>query len=471
MVNTLGKRELRTVRLAYGLGDFYGGASVGVINLLFLFFLTNIAGISPLQAGIVVFIGRAVDAVTDPLMGIISDRTRTKAGRRVPYFFWGVVPVMASFVLLWIVPVWSGWSLIVYYAAAYSFFSVAFTMVMVPYAALAPELSSDAGQRASIVGARMACSIIGGLVSAVLPVTLINVLGGEVKTGYLWMSMLFGLAFGLIWLLMFFVMRGREICPAESRPLKLSASVNQVFCNRPFRILIAVYLLAFIPNDITAANFKYFLNYYLLREGDFSLVVGLTMVSAVLSLPVYLMLIKKWGKPKTMLWGCLFRSACLASFFTLGPDSPLWLILFLSFLHGLGMGSSYAVPWALLPEVTDYDEAISGTRNEGIYSGVMTFIRKLSSSIAILAIGAILQAARYSGEAAVQPPYALTAIRLTTILLPLALSLLAAFSVARFPIGPHNIGKLRSLVDTRRNGSFGALTEAEREELVREIKL
>ena len=448
----LSTKELRKVRLTYGLGDFYGGGAQGIIGLLFLFFLTNIAGISPLQAGLVIFIGGVFDAVTDPLMGTLSDRTRSKRGRRAPYFFWGVVPVVVSFVLIWYVPALTGGWLVLYYVIVFCFYNGAFAVVMVPYAALAPELTPDAGQRTSIIGMRMAFSVIGALLAAVVPMLIIDSIGGDARIGYILMAVMFALIFGGIWVMMYIVMRGREIAPAETRPSKMGESLKQMGKNRPFRILVAVYLLAFIPNDITGANFIYFLNFYLLREGYFSLVVGLTMVVAVLSLPFYIMLIKRWGKPKTMVVGCLLRTAGLLTLLLIGPNTPLWLILAFSAFHGIGMGSSYAVPWALLPEVTDYDEALTGERNEGIYAGIMTFIRKLSSALAMLAIGAILQISGYMGDAAVQTPTAVNAIRMTTILLPLVCSLLCAFIAARFPIGPHNLGKLRSLVEARRRG-------------------
>jgi len=452
IASPLPPRELNKVRLAYGLGDFYGGGAMGIVGLLYLFFLTNVAGISPLQAGLVIFIGGVFDAVTDPLMGTISDRTRSRRGRRAPYFLWGVIPVVVSFILIWYVPVLSGWWLVLYYIIVFCLFNGAFAVVMVPYAALAPELSPDAGQRTSIIGTRMAFSVVGGLLAAVVPMLIIESISGEVRVGYILMALIFALVFGAIWLFMYFVMRGREIAPAKRSPSKIGVSLKQMWKNRPFRILVAVYLLAFIPNDITGANFIYFLNFYLLREGYFSLVVGLTMVVAVLSLPFYIQLIKRWGKPKTMVMGCLLRTAGLLSLLLIGPDTPLWLILAFSAFYGVGMGSSYAVPWALLPEVTDYDEALTGERNEGIYAGIMTFIRKLSSALAMLMIGAVLQISGYVGDAVVQTSTAVTAIRMTTILLPLLCSLLCAFFAARFPIGPHNLGRLREAVDARRRG-------------------
>ncbi|HQQ41325.1 MAG TPA: MFS transporter, partial [Clostridia bacterium] len=135
------------VKLSYGLGDFYGGASAAIIGLFFLFFLTNVVGISPLVAGSIVLFGRAVDAVTDPLMGSISDHTRSKWGRRVAWFFFGILPVALSYVLMWVVPPFERWLQVAYYFFAYAFFSCAFTMVMVPYGALPQDLTVDANER------------------------------------------------------------------------------------------------------------------------------------------------------------------------------------------------------------------------------------------------------------------------------------------------------------------------------------
>ena len=466
----LEKKELSKVRLAYGLGDFYGGASVGVISLLFMFFLTDMVHLSGLQAGVVLFVGRFVDAVIDPFLGSFSDRLKLPSGRRVPFFLAGVLPVMASFVLIWLAP---GFNSVIakvcYYTVVYSFFSIAYSMVMIPYGALAPELTPDTAQRNSIVGVRMACSIIGGLIAAVLPTVIIGLFAQNVMRGYLVMSLSFAVVFGLIWLMMFFVMRGREICPSEDAQTGFFESVRQAFRNRAFNILVAIYLLAFIPNDITGANFKYFLTYYLGRPNDFSLVVGLTMVSAVLSLPLYLWFMKRIGKPRTMLWGCLFRSLTLLGYFVVRPTSSMGLILVLAALNGIGMGSSYAVPWAMLPDVTDYDEAVSGTRNEGMYTGLMSFIRQLSSSVAMLTLGLILELSHYVGDAVTQVPSAVTAIRLTTILLPLILSLLAAWSAARFPVTPSRFGKIREVIELRRSGAFAQLPEEEQRLLTGEI--
>ena len=438
------------IRLVYGSGDFYGGAAAGIVGLLLLFFLTDVAGVSPMYAGVVVFCGRLVDGAIDPFLGAMGDRFQTRLGRRVPYFLFGAIPAGLSFVLIWLVPPLSGGALVAYYIATYVLFTASFSVVMVPYAALAPELTTDPGRRSSLISTRMAFSIIGGILAAVIPSALIASKSTE-REGYALMSVVFGIVFVLIWLLMFAVMKGREIAPAageEKTPIK--QALVQCFKNRSFVSLMLIYLFAFIPNDIISANLKYFLNYYLEKEGLFTPVIGVTMVMAVLSLPGYVFLIKRVGKPRAMVYGSLLRVVFLLLFMLLDKNSPTWLIMVLAVGNGIGTGASYAIPWALLPEVTDEDETLHGGRNEGIFAGVMTFMRTFSSSVAMLLLGFILEFSGYNAEAPVQAAGAVSAIRYTTILLPAALTAFVAFVAARFPITPERAQKIRTLVDVGR---------------------
>ncbi len=149
--------------VSYGLGDLYGGGSFLIIGMLFMFYLTEIVGLSPLMAGFVFAIGKIWDAVSDPLMGFISDHTRSRFGRRRVYFLVGILPIAATFIFMWLpVGFESEWGLFAYYSLAYVLFSTIFTMVMVPYAALNAEMSRDYKVRTRLSGARM---IFSGLAS------------------------------------------------------------------------------------------------------------------------------------------------------------------------------------------------------------------------------------------------------------------------------------------------------------------
>lgn len=174
-----GSRAERPVRvrnlLAYGIGDFYGGGSFLIIGMLFMFFLTEVVGLSPIWAAFVFAVGKVWDAVSDPIMGYISDNTRSRYGRRRFYLVLGILPVFISFGLLWL-PITletAAWS-VVYYSFAYIFFSTVFTMVMVPYSALNAEMTADYAVRTRLSGVRIIFSQLAALFAGTIPNMIIQ---------------------------------------------------------------------------------------------------------------------------------------------------------------------------------------------------------------------------------------------------------------------------------------------------------
>lgn len=441
------------VRIAYGVGDFYGGASVTIISLLYLFFLTNVAGLQPILAGTVMLVGRVVDGLIDPFLGLLTDRTRTRWGRRSPYFLWLALPVTLVYVLLWTLPnLGSQSALFVWCTAMYVLSVITFSAVMTPYAALAPELTPHYDERTVLVNTRMAFSITGALFGAVLPKMIVDAFAENPAQGYQVMALIFGVVFGAIWVMMFFVMKGRERFHQHSESAQVLQSLRSVFGNRSFRALIGIYLFSFITSDILGANFIYFLTFYLLKDGLFTPVMGALLVSAALSLPVYIQLSKRLSKRGAYFIGASYWIVALGALFLLGPQTPSALILILSVLIGLGMGVSYAIPWAMLPEVVDVDEVVSGLRQEGVYAGIMTFLRQVSSSIAVFTIGAILQFTGYNADLAVQPPQAVNAIRLINTAIPIATVALGLLCCYWFPITRENFAAIREVLDRRQRG-------------------
>jgi sugar (glycoside-pentoside-hexuronide) transporter len=452
------------VRLAYGVGDFYGGSSVTVVSLLYLFFLTNVVGLQPLLAGTVMLIGRIADGLVDPLLGALTDRTRTRWGRRSPYFLWMALPVAVVYFLLWTpLQLESQTGLFIWCSVTYVLSVVTFSAVMTPYAALAPELTPHYDERTALINTRMAFSIFGALFGAVAPKMIVDIFKANPVQGYMVMSMALGVIFTAIWLMMFFVMRGREKTFEHSDSSGVWESLGSVFKNRSFLALIGIYLFSFLTNDVLSANFIYFLTFYLAKDGLFTAVMGALMVSAALSLPVYTLLSRKFGKRTTYFIGAGYWIVVLASLFLLQPSTPTALVLLIAVLLGLGMGISYAIPWAMLPEVVDVDEVVTGQRQEGVYAGIMTFLRQVSSSLAVFAIGAALQFSGYNADLAVQPPAAVNAIRLVTTLIPIFLIGLGLLSAWLFPITRENFAILRDYLDKRHHAE--SLTPEEKSRL------
>ena len=168
------KISVRT-KLSYGSGDFGLAFTSGMLGLLFAVFLTDVVGLRPATAGICVLVGRVWDFINDPIMGYISDRTRSRLGRRRPYILYGAIPFSVAFSLLWwIPPIGSELGLAIYYSAAYFLFDTMVTIIFIPYVALTPELSDRYDDRTSLTSFRMVFSLVGSMLAFVLPLALIG---------------------------------------------------------------------------------------------------------------------------------------------------------------------------------------------------------------------------------------------------------------------------------------------------------
>lgn len=163
-----------STKLAYGVGDLGAAITANILVFYLLFFLTDVAGLSPGLAGSVLMIGKIADAVNDPIVGVMSDRTRSRWGRRLPWMLFGAIPFGVLYFLQWIVPSFSGdralnqWGLFAYYVAIGILFNIAYTAVNLPYTALTPELTEDYNERTNLNSFRFTFSIGGSILSLVM---------------------------------------------------------------------------------------------------------------------------------------------------------------------------------------------------------------------------------------------------------------------------------------------------------------
>jgi sugar (glycoside-pentoside-hexuronide) transporter len=425
-------------RLSYGLGDFYGGASVTVISLLFLYFLTDVVRLPPIVAGGVMFAGRIADGLVDPALGILTDRTKSRWGRRAPWFLALALPVALVYGLLWSPsPFAAAGPAALWYGLVYVLSVMVFSGVMTPYAALAPELAADYDERSRLVATRMAFSIVSGLAAAVVPKLIVDAFAasGRADAGFSVMGWSAGAIFGLTWLYMFFFFKGKGLRPAiTEQRAGIIASFRSAFSNRSFRLLIIIYLFSFLGVDLLSAAFVYYLNYWLRQPSLYTPVMAALLISAALSLPLHGLVSRRLGKRRGFIAGAVFWLFGLVSLAFLGQDSTPALVLALAALVGIGMGTAYAYPWAMLPETVDVEEAATGSRQEGLYAGVMTFLRQTSSSLAVLGLGAILQLSGYRPGESVQPAAAAEAIRVAVVAAPGLLLLFGIAAGLAFPI-------------------------------------
>jgi sugar (glycoside-pentoside-hexuronide) transporter len=440
-------------KTAYALGDHTLNLGLSVLSLFYLFFLTEVAGLRPALASVVLLLGRTIDAFTDPLMGRISDITRSRMGRRRPYFLIGALPFGLGFAALWVnLPLVSEGMRFAYYTGAYAFHTIASTILTVPYVALLPEMTLDYGERTSISTYRSAASVLGTILAAVATQPGVAYFGGGAQ-GYLVMGCLFGVWLSIPWAVVFLRTKER---PEFQRPSRHSFvdGVRLAARHRAYRQLMALYLCSRVAMDVVGAMLIYYFTFWLMRPGDFEITMGLLLVSAVVSLPFWLRASERVDKRTLFIAGSCWWAAAQLCFLLATPAWPTWTVLMLGGLAGVGYAVADLMPWSMLGDVVDADELHTDERREGVYAGFFTFLRKLAGASAVALAGLALDFAGFEGGK--QPSAtALEAIRWLTGAVPTAFILLAVLLARRYPISRIRHAALRQALDARSNGRDG----------------
>ncbi len=394
-LGTLQAKVSRKERYIFASGDFFGGGAQIIINFYFLIFLTDVFKIRPYLAGIIIFVAQVWDAISDPMMGIITDRTRTRWGRRRPYFLIGFFGILATFFLIWYpISSHSEWVRFFYMLFAYLLYKTVSTIVMVPYSAMSSEISIDFKERTLINGTRLVFSQASSLICAVAPIEIVKAFP-DLRTGYMVMALAFGFFFAIPYLLMFLFTKERVNIENDEKVKWSLKEFLEPFQVRAFRFLVSIYLFSFLAMDIVSTIFAYYMNYYLKRPSELNYVLGALLITQLVCVPLVIKATYRIGKSgviknSVIIWmvGILFMAL-------IQPNWPDWVIYFTAVFMGLGVAGCVVMPWVMFPDVTDVGEMAFGRRNAGSFSGIMTLSRKTSAAIGIFLISIILEFAGY----------------------------------------------------------------------------
>lgn len=448
-------------KIAYGAGDSGFSLTTTALALLYLDFLINIVGLDPRLAGLSIGVGRIWDALNDLIVGTLSDRTRSRWGRRRPYLLFGALPFGLAFILMWLVPATNEQTLLaIYYTAMYIVFDTLFTLVNVPYAALTPELARTYDERTSLHSYRMAFSIAFGLVGAIAPLALVDALSGPQATleqrraAYVTMAAILGLLSVIPIYLTFATARERPEYQALPTP-SLRESFRIAASNKAFLIAAGVYLLTWIPIDLIQFVLVFLIrDYFGMSGGGRDLIFALIFGVAVLALPLWVWLAGKWDKQRAYQVGIAFLAVVLIGLSFTAPGQTT-LVLIMATLAGVGVSAAHAIPLAILPDTIEWDELRSSNRQEASYYSVITLIQKMVSAGTIALTGTVLAATGYIERATpdviiVQPPSAITAIRFLSGPLPAVFFVAGIVFVALYPISREKHARILRALDKKR---------------------
>lgn len=378
-------------KLGYASGDIYGGAAFLVFSLLYMNFLVLVEGIPVIAATTIIFIGKVWDAITDPMIGNISDKTRSKFGRRRIFFLIGIIPVFLSFIMLFYsFGIENVTGKIIYHAFAYMFFGTAFTIVMVPYNAILCEMTNDYNERTSFTTARMLMSAGASLIAAVVPSIIIKAIGGDVNgpeqvKGYLVMAIILGFVFGGCWFATFLGTKERKDIAAP-KTINIKAWLT-VFDNKSYRIFLGLFIAFQVAVDLMLAIFIFYVDIVLLQYQNYELIMGTLLVCTMLFMVLHGEIAKRKGKAFPLYIGLPIWIITSIVFLFINTSTPVIVICILAVLIAVGSSAGNHATWSIINDIYDVDEIMTGERREGIYSGFTTFIRKLASGVAVLILG------------------------------------------------------------------------------------
>ncbi len=438
-----------SLKLAYGAPAFAGAAMAIPIIVLMPRFYSDVV-LAPLgYIAIAVALARSFDALTDPLMGWISDRTRTRWGRRKPYIAFGVPFTALVFFLLFsppehLTPVRAS----LWFGISYGFYFLFGTIIDIPKVALGSELTMDYHERSSLFGYRAFFIAVGTIVASILPALLPKILGTSDER-FIYSLMAGGYAVLFVVLYTWLLIRVPErpdFVRRESNPLV--PGVRRALRNRPFRILLSCTILNSIPAAIPAILMPYFVE-YVVQPDNPGTWVGICLFvylgSGLLLIPFWMTLAKRIGKLKTLITQGLIGIVGLIMFFFVGPGDILYVLCAFLVVGIVSMPGHFLMP-AMVADIIDYDELLTGKRREAQYSSFLAIIPKFVSIPGSSIPLAILASVGYVPNQ-VQTAEVLLWIRFMYSIFPAAFFLAALFVVSRYPLSEAIHREIRRRID------------------------
>jgi len=392
-------------KLVYGAGG--GGFALidRLMNtwLLYFYVIKPIRGdealVSAMAFGVIMFLGRAVDAITDPVVARWSDNYQGHRGRRLPFMIYGGILYVAAFVALFYPPV-AGESLLnsIYLTVLLAIYFILFTVYVTPYLALLPELARSTADRVDLATWKAVFSILGVAVAFIAGGILIGALGAY---GMIWAMA----AVGLLMLYLPVLIKEKDYSVSRPATLGLKDALRTTFRNRPFLIYLGGNVAFWMGFNVITLNLPGYVT-VLLRgtEADTAIYFGLVLAVAFLGFPLVNILAKKLGLKVIMMFSLVTFTVVLPGFFFLGQ--PLFglpyqvLAYILMALVGLPVAVIFIVPDAIVAAVSDLEVRLSGQRREAMYFGAQGFVLKLAIGLSTIITGALLQ---IFGSTAAQP--------------------------------------------------------------------
>jgi len=419
--------------IGYALGAFGTGVFATVPTVLLLYFCTEELGIPSALAAIAVLLPKLCAIAWDPLVGAWSDRTKSRFGRRRPFLLVGGIGVSLSFLALFAWPYPHGTAALPWVAAIYFLLANAYSLFAVPFIAIPAEISEDAGERERVVAWRIGFGMIGTLIGAGLAPILVG-LGGGGRDGYVFMAGLIA-AICCAGMISAFFAAPSINGATQPDPPSLRTGISALIADRPFRRLVAAYVLQLTGMGMISALTPYWIVHVAGRAEDgVGTALGLMLIATIASTPLWAWAVRRFGANTA-----IAAAAALCGLTTLGftivPVAPAAPSLILYMLIGIPFAGIQVGPFALAAHLTHASARASGMRHEGLFTGAWTASEKLGLALGPAAAGLGLSLTGFRSGATIQSMEALNGIVAALAIGP-AICLFASLPLLRSPSRP-----------------------------------
>jgi len=439
------------VRLSRWTIAIYNAPTVGIgymfflVNIYLMAFSTDVLLVPASAMGLIFGVSRIWDAVTDPIAGYLSDRTRTRLGRRRPWLLASVIPIGLAYAMIWTPPAGlEGGALVGWMAAGVFLFYTAMTIVIVPHTSLGAELSDSYHERTRIFGMRHVTWSLGALCAIGAMYLLLTAHDPRVTAAAMVGTVVVLTASLLLWAVVGLRERPEFQDRGEKNPYRAFADVLR---NPHARLLLVVFLIQSLGGATIGILTPYVAKYIVHTPEKTPLYILLFMVPSILSVPMWVRLSRRFGKKSLWVLSMLITAAGFGSMMFVG-EGDVALISGLAIFLGLGDGCGSVVSPSIQADVIDYDEYRTRQRKEGAYFAAWNFVFKTASGLTLMLTGIVLDLAGFvpNAEQAEGTKFALRALY---ALFPMTCYLLGALAFSRFRLDEAEHARIRAVLDER----------------------
>ncbi len=435
-------------KVGYSLGDTASHFVWDMVGFWILIFYTDTFGISAAAAGTIMLIARFWDMISDPIMGIIADRTNTRWGKFRPYLLWMAIPYSVLAVLTFTTPDLGPTGKVIYAGVTYMLLMTVFTAINLPYSSLGAVMTSDSYERAGLNSYRFVFAFIGQFIVSGTALSLALYFGGgDNAKGYQYTLILFSIISFVLFMITFKTTKERIQPPKEQKD-NLKEDFKNLFKNKPWVILFFVGIISFIMFAMQNLSIAYYFKYYIGKEENVQLFNVIGTIALIVAIPFSKPLAKRFGKRNVFLASSLFSGFFFICLYLPAADNIATIYIF-NILAKMTYAPAVPLLWTMLADTADYSEWKTGRRSTGLVFSAATFAQKAGWGIGGALAGWMLAIFNFTPNAE-QTVTAITGIKLMISVIPGILYMSCAILLYFYTIDHNTCVIMKSDLDQRR---------------------